>query len=393
MKINKSLLGIVAAAALSACSSDNDLGWNNAGNTDVETPVEIKLASGSKTRGSVESTPEGLFEADRIGLFCLAADYLKINPDETGISWMPAADKNPNYAIVIDNDTINARKNADQTGVDLLWTDAAKHVYYPTGNWYRNQFYAYYPWVNEVDATESQRVAHFTADGTVDIMWGKTYPTNEEIAAGAYSAKFFRNPAYVSQTPCLNFKHKMMRLMFTFTGGEDVEGSGVYAKCLNMGVESIEVLQVPTEGTLVIADRNEPANEGVLTFNWGTTAPKSDIALLDAGDKSLGTEYWVTMGEDNKPEVKQIGQGILLPVPETADYVYKIRIVLKDMNGQLYTTEHPLQLIKSEGLPMAYEAGKSYTVPVVINGTKLVQLSAKLSPWVDGDDPVHDIIL
>lgn len=160
-----------------------------------------------------------------------------------------------------------------------------------------------------------------------------------------------------------------------------------------MGVESIEVLQVPTEGTLVIADRNEPANEGVLTFNWGTTAPKSDIALLDAGDKSLGTEYWVTMGEDNKPEVKQIGQGILLPVPETADYVYKIRIVLKDMNGQLYTTEHPLQLIKSEGLPMAYEAGKSYTVPVVINGTKLVQLSAKLSPWVDGDDPVHDIIL
>lgn len=383
----------MAAASLAACSSDDGMEWTDAGNTGIETPVEIRLSSGALTRGSVESTANGLFEANGMGLFCLAVDYLKINPEETNLSWTPATGSVPNYAIVVDNDSINAVKNGAGTEVDLVWAKEGQHVYYPTGNWYRNQFYAYYPRVEQVDKTAGRRVAHFYADGTKDIMWGKTNPTTEEIAAGAYSAKFFRNINYVSTTPSVSFKHKLMRLTFTYTAGEDVEGSGTYTKALNMGVKSIEVLNVPTDGSMIVADLNEPENDGKLTFGWGDYDAKSDLALLDDGDKQLGNNYWVTLNEEGMPAVTKIGQGILLPVPEDANYVYKIRIVLKDKNGQLYTTEHPLQLIKGEGLPVAYEAGKSYTVPVVINGTKLVELDAKLSPWEDGDDTIHDVTL
>ena len=121
MRINKCFIGLMAAASLAACSSDDGMEWTDAGNTGIETPVEIRLSSGALTRGSVESTANGLFEANGMGLFCLAVDYLKINPEETNLSWTPATGSVPNYAIVIDNDSINAVKNGAGTEVDLVW--------------------------------------------------------------------------------------------------------------------------------------------------------------------------------------------------------------------------------------------------------------------------------
>ena len=380
MKKNLWILGFAAASLMAGCSSNDDVLSSLQGQPDADinagnSNVEIRLASSAGgTRSSVESTADGLFEADGLGIFCLAKGVQGVNPAERPIVWNGYDELD--FSVWMDNIETNAEFNADTTATELNWVDGKKR-FYPVANWYTYRFYGYYPRVETIYKSESRIEATIQINGTQDVIWGRTNNNHDD----AYSAKYVRNPEHADETPGIEFEHKLMRMTFSIVPGPDAKGE--YDAALTMGVKSIKVKDVPTQLNLVIADRNDATAEGKVTFDWDNNL--ADFDLLDADDAPFGEDHWVQMEET------RIGQGILLPVPDEQkdDQHYYVEIVLKDKEGNEFISEHPIELQSSK-----YEAGKSYNVKMTINGPKLITLNATLKPWdLDTDGTIQDVTL
>lgn len=225
------ILGFAAASVLAGCSGDdetlspsNEADGNGVG---VENPVEIRLSSGSaSTRASLESDETGLFEAEGLGIFCLANGTLNVNPNELPIDWTPSVGGDTNYSVWIDNLDANAvyeKNETDQAvATNIKWADGETR-WYPVGNWYKYQFYGYYPRVenDNLESNKTQRIANIPIDGTQDIIWGRTTSTDPL----AYCAKYFRQADKGDDIPAIAFRHMLMRLTFSCVPGEDSRGS------------------------------------------------------------------------------------------------------------------------------------------------------------------------
>lgn len=383
------ILGFAAASVLAGCSGDDETlaPGNEAadGGVGVEAPVEIRLSSGAAgTRASLESDAAGLFEADGLGIFCLANGLLNVNPNELPIDWTPSVGGNTNYSVWIDNLEANAvyeKNEADQAvATNIVWTDGETR-WYPVGNWYKYQFYGYYPRVGNgnLEANGTQRIANIPIDGTQDIIWGRTTSTDPL----AYCAKYFRQADKGDDIPAIAFRHMLMRLTFSCVPGEDAKGS--IESALKMGVKSIAIKAVPTTARLVIADSETADNEGTVSYDWNNNV--ADFLLKDSLDVDFRDNHWVMETET------ALGQGILLPVPDAsmdaAGYRYLVEITLKDKDGNVFVSEHPIELQNSK----AYEAGKSYNVKLTIHGPQEIYLNATLAPWEIDDDNVGGVTL
>ncbi len=383
------IFGFAAASVLAGCSGDDETlsPGNEAadGGVGVEAPVEIRLSSGAAgTRASLESDAAGLFEADGLGIFCLANGLLNVNPNELPIDWTPSVGGNTNYSVWIDNLEANAvyeKNEADQAvGTNIVWTDGETR-WYPVGNWYKYQFYGYYPRVGNgnLEANGTQRIANIPIDGTQDIIWGRTTSTDPL----AYCAKYFRQADKGDDIPAITFRHVLMRLTFSCVPGEDAKGS--IESALKMGVKSIAIKAVPTIARLVIADSETADNEGTVSYDWNNNV--ADFLLKDSLDVDFRDDHWVMETETT------LGQGILLPVPDAsmaaAGYRYLVEITLKDKDGNVFVSEHPIELQNSK----AYEAGKSYNVKLTIHGPQEIYLNATLAPWEIDDDNVGGVTL
>src|SRR5574344_246745 len=357
---------IAVAALMSGCSSESGDSLDPTSQQNItvsNSDVKIQLASStSSTRSSVESTSEGLFNLDSLGVFCLAKSYLSVNKTEYPINWTSGKEATQ-YSVWMDNVLTNAKINADSSRTDMNWVDGNVR-WYPTGNWHGYRFYGYYPYVsgNNLISTSTTRQAKITIDGTKDVLWGRTEATDSD----AYCAKYFRNPSHASEIPALELKHCMMRLTFSCVADSDAKGS--YESALKMGVDTILVRSVPTKGTLTIADYSNAANEGTIIWDWDNNL--KNLQLLDTNDKPLATHF-VQMTETT------IGEGIILPVPTDAAYKYQVRVILKDKSGNIFNSDYWMDVNTAS----KYVAGKSYNVKMIIRGPIVVDLSAKLNPW------------
>ena len=379
---------------LTGCSQSEDFAEYSAG-TDSEitedTPMQINLAIGVTpsvvAKSSVESEgSNNCFAADGIGLFMLAKSKTGVNANAQDVTWDPA-DTYGTYGAWWDNLEANATieyEDVEGTQVPkqtvLTYTNVDKYKdYYPTGNWYTYDFYAYYPRVTSgLTQTATLRSVDFEINGTQDIIWGKASSTEEY----AYSAKYFRMQEHAEEVPNIAMNHKLFRLQFASKAGADAFGSK--AGALTMGIKSITMYQIPTKGTLVIADSEDAANEGVLTFDWQSSA-LSDVEVKDAGDAPF-TGFDDHRVDEN--ETLDVGQGIMLAVPEDgSEYIYKVNVVLQDEFGTEYPAEHPIELRPATG---KFEAGKSYRVVMTINGPKIIDVTLSLTPW---DTATEDIPL
>lgn len=369
------LLGL---AVVASCSSDNELSEvitiEEASKTITNSDVEIRLSSGANgTRSSVESDDNGVFELNGLGVYCLAKGNLSINTQELPILWNPD-DVAGRYSVWMNNVLTNAVKSDDNLATNLKWVDAQSR-WYPTGNWHAYTFYAYYPYDASAKFENNQVVATFDIDGTQDIICGKT--SNSDV--NAFSAYYFRQLEHATETPVLSLSHKLMRLNFRCIAGADAYGSTEAAK--KMAITSIKILNVPTHGKLVIADKDNSLNEGVLTFD---PSPVADLDVRDLNDAPMTTEYWV---QDTHVAV---GQGILLPVPASADQKYYIQVTMKDNEGNVFAPEYPMELRNGE---TPFEAGKAYNINLIVHGPKLIDLNAKLDKWVEDNTTIGDVNL
>lgn len=395
---------IIGASLLASCSSESELADNGASDALTSTQwshqiansnVEIKFGSKIKgTRAIVESDDQQNFTLTNMGLFCLAIAKNNINPNEANIDYTQGS-AGYKYSVWVDNAEVKTEKDAGSNKTILTWADGKKH-YYPTGNWHKYAFYGYYPKqdaANIIYDNKSVSVMFEDLDGTTDIIYGKA----EDLTTPyAYSAYYFRQEGNEDKVPTVAFAHKLMRLTFAIKpGGKDKEAAKT------MGVTKVEVVKVPTKGTLVLADKDAPANAGYINFDWNTTADLALKAKTDATGTGEGLEPEFTAYDGTnetkacwvKDDEVNIGQGIMIPVPDydtNPDYKYQLKITLINKDGQVFEPEYPMDL-NTNGNEFA--AGTSYKVTMTINGPKEIQLNATLEKWQEDNTTIGGIIL
>ena len=396
---------IIGASLLASCSSESELADNGASDALTSTQwshqiansnVEIKFGSKIKgTRAIVESDDQQNFTLTNMGLFCLAIAKNNINPNEANIDYTQGS-AGYKYSVWVDNAEVKTEKDAGKNKTILTWADGKKH-YYPTGNWHKYAFYGYYPKqdaANIIYDKKSVSVMFEDLDGTTDIIYGKAEDLNTPYA---YSAYYFRQEGNEDKVPTVAFAHKLMRLTFAIKpGGKDKEAAKT------MGVTKVEVVKVPTKGTLVLADKDVPANAGYINFDWTTTADLALKAKTDAtSTEQKGLEPDFTAYDETnatkacwvKDDPVDIGQGIMIPVPDyenNPDYKYQLKITLINKDGQVFEPEYPMDL-NTNGNEFA--AGTSYKVTMTINGPKEIQLNATLEKWKEDNTTIGGIIL
>ena len=395
---------IIGASLLASCSSESELADNGASDALTSTQwshqiansnVEIKFGSKIKgTRAIVESDDHQNFTLTNMGLFCLAIAKNNINPNEANIDYTQGS-AGYNYSVWVDNAEVKTENDAGNNKTILTWADGTKH-YYPTGNWHKYAFYGYYPKQNAANIIydkKSVSVMFQNLDGTTDIIYGKAEDLNTPYA---YSAYYFRQEGNEDKVPTVAFAHKLMRLTFAIKpGGKDKEAAKT------MGVTKVEVVKVPTKGTLILADKDEPANAGYINFDWTTTADLALKAKTDATGTGEGLEPEFTAYDGTnetkacwvKDDEVNIGQGIMIPVPDyenNPDYKYQLKITLINKDGQTFEPEYPMDL-NTNGNEFA--AGTSYKVTMTINGPKEIQLNATLEKWQEDNTTIGGIIL
>lgn len=390
---------------MASCSSESELADNGASDALTSTQwshqiansnVEIKFGSKIKgTRAIVESDDQQNFTLTNMGLFCLAIAKNNINPNEANIDYTQGS-AGYKYSVWVDNAEVQTEKDAGNNKTILTWADGKKH-YYPTGNWHKYAFYGYYPKqdaANIIYDKKSVSVMFEDLDGTTDIIYGKAEDLNTPYA---YSAYYFRQEGNEDKVPTVAFAHKLMRLTFAIKpGGKDKEAAKT------MGVTKVEVVKVPTKGTLTLADKDAPANAGYINFDWNTTADLALKAKTDAtSTEQKGLEPDFTAYDETnatkacwvKDDPVDIGQGIMIPVPDyenNPDYKYQLKITLINKDGQVFEPEYPMDL-NTNGNEFA--AGTSYKVTMTINGPKEIQLNATLEKWKEDNTTIGGIIL
>lgn len=395
---------IIGASLLASCSSESEIADNGASDALTSTQwshqiansnVEIKFGSKIKgTRAIVESDDQQNFTLTNMGLFCLAIAKNNINPNEANIDYTQGS-AGYKYSVWVDNAEVKTEKDAGKNKTILTWADGKKH-YYPTGNWHKYAFYGYYPKqdaANIIYDNKSVSVMFEDLDGTTDIIYGKA----EDLTTPyAYSAYYFRQEGNEDKVPTVAFAHKLMRLTFAIKpGGKDKEAAKT------MGVTKVEVVKVPTKGTLILADKDAPANAGYINFDWTTTADLALKAKTDATGTGEGLEPEFTAYDGTnetkacwvKDDEVNIGQGIMIPVPDydtNPDYKYQLKITLINKDGQVFEPEYPMDL-NTNGNEFA--AGTSYKVTMTINGPKEIQLNATLEKWQEDNTTIGGIIL
>ena len=393
---------------MASCSSESELADNGASDALTSTQwshqiansnVEIKFGSKIKgTRAIVESDDQQNFTLTNMGLFCLAIAKNNINPNEANIDYTQGS-AGYKYSVWVDNAEVKTEKDAGNNKTILTWADGKKH-YYPTGNWHKYAFYGYYPKqdaANIIYDKKSVSVMFKGLDGTTDIIYGKAEDLNTPYA---YSAYYFRQEGNEDKVPTVAFAHKLMRLTFAIKpGGKDKEAAKT------MGVTKVEVVKVPTKGTLTLADKDVPANAGSINFDWNNKEDLPDLALK-AKTEATSTEQkglepdFTAYDETNetkacwvKDNEVNIGQGIMIPVPDyenNPDYKYQLKITLINKDGQVFEPEYPMDL-NTNGNEFA--AGTSYKVTMTINGPKEIQLNATLEKWQEDNTTIGGIIL
>ena len=390
---------------MASCSSESELADNGASDALTSTQwshqiansnVEIKFGSKIKgTRAIVESDDHQNFTLTNMGLFCLAIAKNNINPNEANIDYTQGS-AGYKYSVWVDNAEVQTEKDDGNNKTILTWADGTKH-YYPTGNWHKYAFYGYYPKqdaANIIYDKNSVSVMFEGLDGTTDIIYGKAEDLNTPYA---YSAYYFRQEGNEDKVPTVAFAHKLMRLTFAIQpGGKNKEAAKT------MGVTKVEVVKVPTKGTLVLADKDVPANAGSINFDWDTTedlALKAKTEATSTEQKGLEPDF-TAYDETNetkacwvKDDPVDIGQGIMIPVPDyenNPDYKYQLKITLINKDGQTFEPEYPMDL-NTNGNKFA--AGTSYKVTMTINGPKEIQLNATLEKWKEDHTTIGDITL
>lgn len=358
------ILGLVGTALISACSADD---LTTVLSPDEEAIVveagkdsDVPIALGARTgRGMTRApldpvgagnfkTPDGQF----IGVFCLAGGRQtgapSVVPNDNSIYW----NTHP-YATWMDNVPATVSSSGvvefkDSTTLSEP-TPTDKTLYYPFGNWYHYDFFAYYPrqagkyvWVGQ------RRVdVDFTIDGSQDIIVGKALGSEKTAIDGvkAYSAKYMRHGGGI---PSFSFnEHKLAQLVFYVKPYEGKAGDLHDKRAQLTGLTIKNVYN-----KLVLYAASKGANYGNLIIKNDST---QDISVCTDMSGVVSMPYYIA--DDNSDYVRKlVGYAMLPPSSLIASRTHKKYQVI------LQLTSSAGDYTKTVTLDGSFEAGQKYEI-------------------------------
>ncbi|WP_299271176.1 fimbrillin family protein [uncultured Prevotella sp.] len=400
---------ITAAAMLSACSSEENISSNPAG--EALTPkiqLGVSTAATTTTRGTGTVggiTPEeNVWAGQDLWIYMLkhgsmeVAEY--VDPDPTAI---------PNKTPIFNNKKftapVGAGEDEENKNKGIASTADGSVCYYPING--QSDFWGYRvddacggdpvdKTVNDegvvVEAKDAtRRVVDITIDGSQDIMAGKAEITEEEKAKlGNRTNDYFS--AYAARKgvqPNINFEHLLTRLTFHVkAGSKSAAGNGTNTDPVN--VKSIAI-EGRNKGQLIVAYKGVQP-DSLLSFEDA----KIDFYLMKREGEDHNSALkpltdipltWTTTPENAEGAADNIAIGeALLVAPGVAKY--KLKVGLSQMVQKKVGEEKQPMKLEYEADILApngkFEPGKSYDVNITVYGLEKIEVTATLKPWVEG---------
>ena len=413
---------------------------------DSDVPIVLNIGSqmdmSSTTRAPLESDDNNLFTTDGtgnyLGVFCLAQTKQPQAPEvavaTNSITWdgeTPLGSLDPNMKTSV---SLLEEKDSEDPGYDgpniigTVRTDNAiseirfwegedrKVLYYPSASWYNYHFYAYYPRQESGVTSNSKTVTvDYELNGTKDIIWGKAVPTTTTAEADpesdvdrAFNAKYFRDKAdaeglnSVDQLPKLSLNHCLAQVRFWIKVAAADAGyydTYVTSEGNELKLKNIEVINMPNQWRLTVADKTTPANEGKFTFNGdaddvGTVGVKN-MTVNAAGKATASTDFDrfdINNAETYRDVTKEWGACVgYVMIPTTDMYAAahalysdipakpqaKIRMKVGDDDVELGNLTLPDPTTASG----KYDAGKVYNIRLDLTIPRPRAASAELTTW------------
>ena len=430
-------LGLVGATLLSACSSD-ELAVDDSikispeeeraliieAGQDSEIPI-LFGAIGNKryamTRAPLESNEQGLFQIDGtdgyLGIFCLATGKQNENQminsilpaTSAGINWSSSQYANwlnnvPAKVVKYESGTINESPiYPSETYSEVHFVNPSdlslqKHYYYPFGNWYHYNFYAYYPRVGATTIDASNVYADYTITGKEDIIQGVaslSVTDNTYILQHAlpYSAKYYRIKNGASLTtafddlPTLALEHKLAKIIVVVKAHDAIHAAALADR--SVVLTNVNIAGVYKDLRLCVASKSSslPTPTGQLTKQSNATS--GDLAIWKVADDSdpfgNDTTIPITVAETT------IGYAMLPPTALLGENEkYMINLKMRQDGGDPLP-DFPVVLENSDGSSMTFEAGHSYEIKLDIYSPSEIYVKATLRDWVDEDTTTIEV--
>ena len=384
-------VALAAMGVMAACSkNDNVDPQGNGGNTviDDNSPVAVELGV-SGVNLDVNVTPKSK-AAGALDTWNSQALYIYAF-DRTEDDFKTAA--------FIDNvqGTAPAASTPDPQPGDTLGVITLTNPAYPGEPFYYSgstvyDFYGYYIDDAAVESavsagavvpteTATSIYVPFRINGTQDLMVAKADPavdvegaTETVESTRAYSAYAARRGVQ----PTLRFRHLLSRFNFEIKPGA--------ASADNVTVDSIALVS-KVEGELVVVS----ANAEDLGLNNIVEGTLDTLCLPGIAAEGVKTETFNTGETKENQTSKAVGTNLLVIPGETS---YELLVWLSNDNGDSPIAPQVAQVTLPESA--TFDAGKVYTVTIMIYGLESVEVSASLTGWQDGGtvtiDPDEDMI-
>ena len=260
--------------------------------------------------------------------------------------------------------------------------DPAEPFYYVAKN--RYDFYGYH--VDDAATGEPVREAArvyvpFEINGAQDLLIAKADQQADIDKAGAGISEENAYSAYAARRnvhPTLKFQHLLARFTFEIVAGS-ASGS-------NVNVDYITV-DSKSKGDLVVVGENR-----------GIADVAEDVAsfkLQEINAEGNAQNLTSVKPETYKPErdnAKKIGESIMV-IPGEASYKLKIKTSQDHVSTDIPEQEWEIEIGNVVGAPegaVAFEAGYSYKITIVIYGLEEVKITAELEDWKDGGNTTID---
>lgn len=351
------LFSMALIAALSSCTKDNV--DNNNENNDL---VAIKLGASANVSATVSRASRASLETldgiTDLGLYAIAknADTWDIEAASDDVSQPVYLWRNVKGTVATANVTV---------------TGAAQ--YYPRQSTNNYSFYGYYPTENITPVESTDKVvATYKIDGSQDIIHGKAVATALVGGQEGYNAAYIREGG---GNPSIKFEHKLTQIKFKFRREEGFNDDAENTQDLK--VQSIIFKNQPVMLDLVVADKSE-ATSGQLTVNEKDGSNNSISVVIDSAPVSVNVSD--DEGTGDVVEGNDIGAPVMLFTDDATTNSYTATIKLTDNN------DAPIPPVDvTFNAPSTYfEAGKSYTVNILIRDFTPIVLSVSLEPWANG---------
>ena len=260
--------------------------------------------------------------------------------------------------------------------------DPAEPFYYVAKN--RYDFYGYH--VDDAATGEPVREAArvyvpFEINGAQDLLIAKADQQADIVKVEASITENNAYSAYAARRnvhPTLKFQHQLARFTFEIVAGS-ASGS-------NVNVDYITVDSKYKGNLVVVGDAR-----GIADFTEDVTSFKLQEINAEGNAQDL-TSVKPNAYVETRDNPKQIGESIMV-IPGEAAYTLKLKTSQDGVSTDIPEQEWQIEIGNVVGAPedaVAFEAGYSYKITIVIYGLEEVKITAELEDWKEGGNATLD---